>query len=115
MRSAAASAETPPAGALLVLVSAPAARAPGLAQALVEARLAACVQVLPGVRSVYRWQDRVEHDEESLLLAKTTDARFEELKTFVLAHHPYELPEIVAVPVASAHAPYLAWVFDNTR
>ena len=103
-----------PEAALMVTVSCPPDRAEALAETLVEARLAACVQIVPKVRSIYRWQAAVQRDDESLMLIKTAESRFEALKTLVLAHHPYELPEIVAVKLSPAHMPYLEWVIANT-
>jgi len=100
--------------ALVVYVTAPPAAAEALARALVAARVVACVNLLPAVRSVYRWQDAVHEDDESLLIIKTASDRFEALKTEVLKHHPYELPEIIAVPVAAAHAPYLQWLVKES-
>lgn len=100
--------------ALLVHVTAPAAAAPALARALVEARLAACVNLLPGVRSVYRWQGAVEESDETLLLIKTAADRFEALKAELLRLHPYELPEIIAVPLTHAHTPYLQWLLNES-
>jgi len=84
-----------------------------LARAAVEARHAACVNVLGGVRSFYRWQDGVTVDEECLLLAKTTAAAWPALAAAWRAAHPYELPEIVAVPLSHGTAEYLAWISDN--
>ncbi|WP_199100843.1 divalent-cation tolerance protein CutA [Dyella sp. ASV21] len=81
-----------------------------LAQVLVGEGLAACVNHLPGVRSIYRWKGEVVTDSEELLLIKTTEARFAALKARLLALHPYELPELVAVPVALGHEAYLDWV-----
>jgi periplasmic divalent cation tolerance protein len=81
-----------------------------LAQALVRERLAACVNCIPGIRSTYRWQGEVTTDSEELLLIKTTASCFEALKERVLALHPYELPELIAVPVERGHAAYLDWV-----
>jgi Uncharacterized protein involved in tolerance to divalent cations len=81
-----------------------------LADMLVGAHLAACVQILPEMESVYRWQGRVERQSEVLLLAKTTRAKFEELEREVRALHSYETPEIIAVPVVSGSAPYLQWL-----
>jgi periplasmic divalent cation tolerance protein len=86
------------------------ASAQALADALVGERLAACVSRLPGVRSTYRWQGAVTTDSEQLLLIKTTAARFEAMKARLLALHPYELPELVGVPVTQAHDAYLDWV-----
>lgn len=96
--------------AIVVFITAPnkdeAAR---LAEMLVTTRLAGCVQILPGVESVYRWQGQVERQEEVLLIAKTVRARFEELEREVRALHSYETPEIVAVP-AFGSVPYLEWL-----
>lgn len=90
------------------------ATAASIARALVGERLAACVNILPAVRSVYRWQGRVEEAGETLLLAKTTDARLAALRERVLALHPYELPEVVAVEVASGLPAYLDWIAAET-
>ncbi|BCX80668.1 periplasmic divalent cation tolerance protein [Methylomarinovum caldicuralii] len=84
--------------------------ATGLARRLVEARLAACVNVVPGLTSVYAWQGRIETDHEVLLLAKTRADRFEALADYLRRHHPYELPEIVAVPIEQGDSPYLQWI-----
>jgi len=96
---------------LLCLCTCPdAASAQRLAETLVGERLAACVNRLPGVLSTYRWQDKVQTDGEELLLIKTTAERFEALKARLLALHPYELPELIALPVERGHATYLDWV-----
>lgn len=92
-----------------------AATADAIARALVDERLAACVQVLPGLRSTYRWQGAVEQADEVLLVAKTSADRFDALAARVRALHPYELPELVAVEAAGGLAPYLAWVTEQTR
>jgi periplasmic divalent cation tolerance protein len=81
-----------------------------LANALVSESLAACVNRIPSIHSTYRWKGEVTTDTEELLLIKTTVERFEALKERVLALHPYELPELIAVPVTCGHAPYLDWV-----
>ncbi|WP_159016576.1 divalent-cation tolerance protein CutA [Cognatiluteimonas profundi] len=86
-----------------------------IAQALVDERLAACVNVVPGVHSVYRWQGAVERADEVLLLVKTTNARLEALTARVRSLHPDELPELVAVEVAGGSPAYLAWVAQQTR
>ncbi len=101
--------------ALLVLISCPPDAADSLAAALVEARLAACVNVLPGLRSVYRWQDAVERADESLLIAKTTAARYAALEAGVRQRHPYELPEVVAVDIAAGLPAYLQWLATAVR
>lgn len=94
----------------LALVTCPVTSAETLARALVDARVAACVNVLPAVTSIYRWQGAVARDEESLLLIKTTAEGFETLRREVLAHHPYELPEVIGLDVTAGHGPYLEWV-----
>jgi periplasmic divalent cation tolerance protein len=96
---------------IAVLIACPSGEpAESLARALVEAGLAACVNRLPGVRSTYRWKGEMVTDEEDLLVAKTTREAFAALERFVLARHPYDVPEIVALPVVAGHAPYLAWL-----
>jgi len=102
--------------ALACLCTCPdAASATRIAEALVGERLAACVNLLPGVESVYRWQDRVERAGEVLLLIKTTRARLDALTARVVELHPYELPEVIAVDIAGGLPGYLAWIADGTR
>ncbi len=86
----------------------------GLARALVERRLAACVNVLGGCTSVYRWQGDVEEAAEVPVLVKTRAARYPELEALIRELHPYELPEIVAVPVVRGLPEYLDWVAEET-
>lgn len=85
-----------------------------LAEMLVGAHLAACVQILPEIESVYRWQGKIERAAEILLLAKTTKSKFEELEREVRALHSYDTPEIIAVPVVAGSAPYLDWLRQAT-
>ena len=85
-----------------------------LAKAVVDARAAACVNVLGACTSVYRWQGKLENATEVPLLIKTTAARYAELEALILSLHPYELPEIVAVPVARGLPGYLQWVAGET-
>lgn len=102
--------------ALACLCTCPdAATAAHIAEALVDERLAACVNVLPGVESVYRWQGRVERASEVLLLIKSTRERLPALTARVVELHPYELPELVAVDIAGGLPGYLAWIADATR
>lgn len=89
------------------------ASAQALAEALVGESLAACVNRLPGVQSTYRWQGELVTDAEELLLIKTTAARFEALRARLLQLHPYDVPELVAVPVERGHPAYLEWVRDG--
>ncbi len=101
---------------LVVLTTVPdAATAERLAARLVADRLAACVNVLAPVRSVYRWKGTVETAAEVPLLVKTTRERYAALEDALRALHPYELPEIVALPVAAGLEAYLAWVAEEIR
>lgn len=84
-----------------------------VARALVERRLAACVNVVPAVRSIYRWKGRVEEDEERLLVIKTRRDRIEALREVLVALHPYELPEAIVLPIEAGHTPYLAWIDES--
>jgi periplasmic divalent cation tolerance protein len=84
-----------------------------IAELLVGAHLAACVQVLPEIESVYRWEGKIERQSEVLLLAKTTRNKFADLEREVRAIHSYETPEIVAVPVAEVSEPYLKWLSES--
>lgn len=89
--------------------------AQAIAAALVNERLAACVNRLPGINSTYRWQGEVVTNSDELLLIKTTARRFDALKTRLLELHPYELPELIAVPVTVGHGAYLNWVRAHSR
>ena len=85
-----------------------------LAEMLVGAHLAACVQILPEMESVYRWQGKIERQSEVLLIAKTTRGKFDDLEREVRALHSYDTPEIVAVPIVAGSAPYLEWLSQVT-
>lgn len=99
---------------LLVLTTlAKSADAEWLARALVERGLAACVNVVPGVTSIYRWKGKVERGEEQLLLIKTRGERLGELREAVVALHPYELPELIALPIEAGHTPYFDWLDES--
>ena len=100
----------------LVLTNLPdRASAERLADALIEQRLAACVNILAPCRSVYRWKDAIQHDEEHPVLIKTTKERYPAVEQAIRAGHPYELPEIIAVPIEQGLLQYLAWVADETK
>ena len=86
-----------------------------IARALVEERLAACVNVVPGVASVYRWKGVVERENELLLVIKTLAERVDALKARLLQLHPYELPEVVVIPIGDGHKPYLEWIEEQVR
>lgn len=92
-----------------------AASAQRIAEALVGERLAACVNHLPGIRSTYRWQDAVQTDSEELLLIKTSAARLTALERRLLELHPYDVPELIAVPVTQGYEAYLDWVRQQSR
>ena len=81
-----------------------------IARALVEERLAACVNLVPGVRSLYRWEGAVQEDAEVLLMVKTREERVDALAARVRELHPYDLPEVLALPASGGSADYLAWV-----
>ena len=85
-----------------------------MAHFLIEQQLAACVNILPGATSVYRWQGKVESADETILLIKTTMARYPALEAAIKAQHPYELPEIIAVPISAGLPAYLEWVATET-
>jgi periplasmic divalent cation tolerance protein len=89
--------------------------AENLARALVDEGLAACTNILPGLRSIYRWQGKTETADEVLVLIKTTATHYRDVEQRILALHPYELPEIITVPVLNGLAPYLAWLENPER
>jgi len=101
---------------LLVLTNLPdRAAAEKLADAIVAKHLAACVNILAPCRSVYRWKEAVQHDEEHPVLIKTTAECYAALEREVRAQHPYELPEIIAVPIERGLPAYLDWVAAETK
>ena len=101
---------------LLVFVTCPDLRsAKRIATALVTRRLAACINVLPGVESTFWWQGRIERAREALLLIKTTRDGFEPLRRAVITLHPYDVPEVIGLPLTVGHAPYLRWVASSCR
>ena len=99
----------------VVLCNCPASHAMSIARTLVEERLAACVNAIPGVASVYRWDGRIVEDQETTLLINTADDRMEALEARLNALHPYSVPEIVALDVAHVNGPYAQWVQESTR
>jgi periplasmic divalent cation tolerance protein len=84
-----------------------------IARALVERRLAACVNVVPGLLSIYRWKGAVESAEERLLVIKTRADRLAALREALVSLHPYEVPELLTLPVEEGHPPYLAWLDES--
>ena len=86
-----------------------------IARALVERGLAACVNVVPGVTSFYRWKGKLEKDEERLLVIKTRTERLPALQEALVSLHPYEVPEAIALPIEGGHEPYLRWLDENVN
>ena len=84
-----------------------------LVTALLEANLVACGNLLPGVRSIYRWEGKICDDAEQLLILKTTASALAALESTIAEHHPYECPEIIALPVVAGHSAYLDWIERN--
>ncbi|MEA3297147.1 MAG: divalent-cation tolerance protein CutA [candidate division Zixibacteria bacterium] len=99
----------------IVFVSIPRDEAKPFARALVEERLAACVNIVPKMESFYRWEGKVLSDSEALLMVKTTRDRFDALRQYVEENHPYDLPEIVALPVSEGLPDYLDWIEEETE
>jgi periplasmic divalent cation tolerance protein len=103
-------------GLSIVLINAPPDDAPRIARALVEQKLAACVNVIPGVKSFYFWDGALQEDGESTLVVKTTDAAVGDLTAAVKKLHPYSVPEVIALPLSDAGNPeYLSWVKSSVR
>ncbi len=86
-----------------------------LARQIVELQLAACCNIVPGITSVYRWKDELCEDQECLLVMKTTESRYKALEQFIQQQHPYELPELIALPVTASTQEYLSWVTQQTN
>jgi len=92
-----------------------AATARAIATALVERGLAACINIVPGIESVYQWKGQIEHGTELLLIIKTRAECYAALEQAIQALHPYELPEIVALPLAAGLPAYLEWIDSNLK
>ena len=101
--------------AILVLTTLPTADAAAeVAKALIGEKLAACANILPALRSIYRWEGKVQDENEVLVLLKTQQAGFAALKARILELHPYEVPEVLAIPVEQGHQAYLDWIARET-
>jgi periplasmic divalent cation tolerance protein len=99
-----------------VLVTVPdSATGEALGRTLVEERLAACANIVPGIVSVYRWEGTIQRDSEALMILKTTVAAMEALRERIVTLHPYDVPEVLALPVVDGHGPYLRWVEDEVE
>lgn len=95
---------------LIAYVTCPAAQATALAQRLVAEKAAACVNIISNVRSIYRWQDKIEDDNESMLIIKTKTTALAKLSGLIKRHHPYELPELITTPISTGLVDYLSWM-----
>ena len=100
---------------VVALCTAPAEHAERLARAVVDEQLAACVNVLPQVRSFFRWQGRTDVADEQLLVIKTTTAGFDALRDRLAELHPYDVPEVIALDVAAGLPEYLSWLVESVR
>jgi len=98
----------------VVFVTVPMDKAEEMAKAIVENRLAACASVVPAVKSFYYWEDQLKNEHESLLILKTTMSKIDDLITFIKSEHPYDIPEIIAMPVAEGLPDYVNWVIEET-
>jgi periplasmic divalent cation tolerance protein len=107
---------TPMTDAVLVLTTLGGqADVPAFARVLVDARLAACVSLLPPMTSIYRWKEGVEQAQEQPVVIKTTRARLDALRVWMAVNHPYEVPEFLVLPVAEGGDAYLAWLRESVR
>ncbi len=100
---------------VLVFITVPSAEVgQDIATLLVDEKLAACVNIVPGISSIYCWQEAIQQDDELLLIAKTRSTLFERLATTVKRVHPYDVPEVIALPILAGSNEYLAWIDSVT-
>jgi periplasmic divalent cation tolerance protein len=101
---------------IIVLITAPNEEdAAKIGRTLVEEKLAACANIIQSIRSIYRWQGRIEDEQETLVIAKTRNELFDRLKERVIALHPYSVPEIIALPIVAGSESYLNWIRQETE
>ena len=100
---------------IVVLCTVPEEKAHELAKKIVEEKVAACVNVIPNLMSYYWWNGEIQKDAEILLMIKTLDDAFEKLKEVIINNHPYEVPEIVALPINKGNESYLSWIKDSVQ
>jgi periplasmic divalent cation tolerance protein len=101
---------------IIVLITAPNEEdAAKIGRTLVEEKLAACANIIQSIRSIYRWQGRIEDEQETLVIAKTRNELFDRLKEKVIALHPYSVPEIIALPIVAGSESYLNWIRQETE
>lgn len=100
---------------IVILSTAPDAdKAAEIAKSLVEEHLAACVNIVPGLRSIYRWEGKITDDAEVLCIIKTARDRFDQVAARIKSLHPYSVPEVIALPIIKGFEPYLEWVRKST-
>ena len=99
---------------VVVYVTAPEDLAPTIARQVVERKLAACVNIVPHVRSIYSWQDQIHDDQEALLIIKTARSVFEALREAIVSLHPYQVAEVIGLPVEVANPPYRDWILKES-
>jgi len=101
---------------IIVFITAPSEdEAASIGRVLVDENLAACANIVKGIRSIYRWKGEVCDDSECLMIVKTVSENFETLERRVKELHPYDVPEIIALPIVKGYEPYLKWVEENSR
>ena len=105
----------PHSATLILTTTETAEQAEKIAQVLIEHELAACVQILPPMTSIYRWQGQIEKATETLVLIKTLRASYAQVEALIKAHHPYQTPEIIALPIADGSEDYLAWLAQAVK
>ncbi len=107
--------EGPDNNEVVVFITAPNGEEASLiAKALVESKLAACVNIVPAIRSIYLWKGKIEDDTEVLMIVKTREELFESLSSRVKELHSYDVPEVIAIPISKGSEDYLAWLRDST-
>lgn len=103
-------------GFIVVFITAPSYKeAKRIADAIVSGRLAACANIIRGVKSIFKWQGKTETANEALLIVKTKKSKFDKLKRQVKKLHSYKVPEIIALPIISGNAEYLSWIDESTK
>ena len=99
----------------MVLITCPPEKAEEVARAMLDKRVAACINIIQKVSSLYWWENKIESDNEALLVVKTRIDRFEDLKNYVKEVHPYDVPEIIALPIVTGYKKYLEWVNTEVK
>lgn len=88
--------------------------AASVAEHLLKKKLVACANILPAMRSLYLWKGKLQHEDEVVMVLKTTSEQFETLEKEIVKRHPYDIPAIIALPIETGHEPYLQWIVDQT-